>query len=102
MLKYLFCKRRGLNMTRCKKNSEDVMVAFGAALFMGFWVGSALFIILMVVLSAIDSSIVEAIDTFGTEKTLVIMDIAICLVTYFLVRRFDKKIDKELEKKSMN
>ena len=81
-----------------RKNSEDVMVAFGTALFMGFWVGSALFIILMVVLSAIDSSIVEAIDTFGTEKTLVIMDIAICLVTYFLVRRFDKKIDKELEK----
>lgn len=85
-------------MTRCKKNSEDAMVAFGTVLFMGFWVGSALFIILMVVLSAIDNSIVEAIETFGTEKTLVIMDIAICLVTYFLFRRFEKKIDKELEK----
>ena len=85
-------------MTRCKKNSEDAMVAFGTALFMGFWAGSALFLILMIVLSAIDNSIVEGIETFGTEKTLVIMDIAICLVTYFLIRRSEKKIDKELEK----
>ena len=81
-------------MTRRKKNSEDAIVAFGTALFMGSWAGSVLFVILMTVLSAIDNSIVKAIETFGTEKTLVIMDVAICLVTYFLIRSFEKKIDK--------
>ncbi len=76
-----------------RQKRDEIWTSFGVALFVGFWVGSAAFVcIVALYVSWLENfqifvNIFEAIETFGAERSLLLFDAIVAIVTYFLERR---------------
>ena len=76
-----------------RQKRDEIWTAAGVALFVGFWVGSAAYVCIVALYVSwlekfqIFVNIFEAIETFGAGKSLLLLDLAVAIVSYFLVRR---------------
>ena len=76
-----------------RQKRDEIWTAAGVALFVGFWVGSAAYVCIVALYVGwlenfqIFVNIFEAIETFGAGKSLLLLDLAVAIVSYFLVRR---------------
>ena len=76
-----------------RQKRDEILIATGVALFAGFWIGSAAFVCIGALYVSwlgnfqIFVNLFEAIETFGAERSLLLFDAIVAIVTYFLVRR---------------
>ena len=78
-----------------RQKRDEIWTSFVVAWFVGFFVGSAAYVcIVALYVSWLENfqifvNIFEAIETFvGAERSLLLFDLAVAIVTYFLDRRF--------------
>ena len=85
-----------------RQKRDEIWTAAGVALFVGFWVGSAAYVCIVALYVGwlenfqIFVNLFEAIETFGAERSLLLFDLVIAIVTFFLVRRSFTAHDVEL------
>ena len=76
-----------------RQKRDEIWTSFGVALFVGFWVGSAAFVCICALYVSwlgnfqIFVNIFEAIEAFGVERSLLLFDAIVAIVTYFVERR---------------